>query len=127
MYGMLGSLYLHGALAAGMHQTQSATEGGCSKAVAAAQREMKILTERLEKLILMNMAMWSLIQEKTGLSEEDLMQRVQEIDLRDGVADGKITRTIKQCGHCGRTISKRHTKCLYCGSEVLTETPFESI
>ena len=89
--------------------------------------ELEMLAERLDKLILINMAMWSLIQEKTGLTEEDLAGRMQEIDLKDGVADAKITRTVKQCGNCGRTISKRHNKCLFCGSQVLTETALEGI
>ena len=90
-------------------------------------RQLRSMAERFDKLVLLNMALWSLLQEKTGLTEEDLMRRAQEIDLQDGVADGKVTRTVKKCGNCGRTISKRHNRCLYCGSEVLIETPFDAV
>ena len=90
-------------------------------------RQVRVMAERFDKLVLLNMALWSLVQEKTGLKEEDLMRRAQEIDLQDGVADGKVTRTVKKCGKCGRTISNRHNRCLYCGSEVLSETPFDGV
>jgi hypothetical protein len=96
-------------------------------AVSSLSREMALAMERLDKLILLNMAMWSLIQEKTSLTEEDLLNRAQEIDLRDGVPDGKVTRTVKECANCGRMISKRHNKCMFCGCDVLKDTVFEGI
>ena len=82
------------------------------------ERELHILTERLDKLVLINMAMWSLLTESTRLTEEDLQQRVQEIDLQDGVADGKVSKGVRKCGACGRTVSKRHRRCLFCGEEI---------
>ena len=78
-----------------------------------------MLSERLEKLVLVNMAMWSLLQEKVGLTEQDLADRVEQIDLADGVADGKVTRTIRQCPNCGRNVSSRHKRCLFCGNDNL--------
>ena len=39
------------------------------------------LEDRLERLALTCMAMWSLIQSETKLTEDDLLQRVKEIDL----------------------------------------------
>jgi len=90
-------------------------------------RQVRLIAERFDKLVLLNMAMWSLLQERTGLKEEDLLQRAQEIDLQDGVADGKVTRTVKKCGNCGRSVSNRHNRCLYCGSDALSETPFDGI
>lgn len=92
-----------------------------------AQRELRLIAERLDKLVLINMAMWSLVQERTGVSEEDLANRVQEIDLRDGVADGKVTRNVRQCPNCRRTMSRRHNKCLFCGSANLGKTAMENI
>ena len=96
-------------------------------ASAEVQREMGILEERLEKLVLVSMALWSLIEERTGLTEQDLVERVQKLDLEDGVADGKITRQLRQCPACGRNVSRRHRKCLFCGNEDFEAGAFERL
>ncbi|HVX85587.1 MAG TPA: hypothetical protein VH253_12465 [Phycisphaerae bacterium] len=73
------------------------------------------LEARLNRLTLVCAAMWELLQEKTGVTAEELAQRVSEIDLRDGKLDGKIDRTIRACPACGRTIAPNAVKCMYCG------------
>lgn len=85
------------------------------------------LEDRLDKLALICMAMWSLMRQTTQLTEEDLMQRVKEIDLLDGQADGRITPQVARCPACNRVMSPRHTRCLYCGKDKLQITAFDSI
>ncbi|HNX27569.1 MAG TPA: hypothetical protein PKK48_09205 [Phycisphaerae bacterium] len=91
------------------------------------QEQCRQLEDRLDKLILLNMAMWELIKERTQITETDLEKRIAEIDLRDGKADGKISHTIKKCAKCGKIMSPRHKCCLYCGAENLDVKPFETI
>lgn len=127
MFGpsLFGSLY---AAEASRQAASSATSARRSATKAdEVRRELRILTDRFDKLVLINMAMWSLMQERTGLSEDDLIQRVQDIDLRDGVPDGKITRGVRKCSNCGRAVSQRHNKCLFCGNDALGDTPFENV
>jgi ribosomal protein S27AE len=88
---------------------------------------VEVLEDRLEKLSLVSLAMWSLIQEKTGLTEQDLMDRVKAIDLADGIEDGKVTQTVSKCVKCGRTMSPRHRKCLYCGAAELRTSAFDDV
>lgn len=126
MNGMFVGMMVAEAARRAATQAESAVRKSQSRTTEV-RREMAILGERLDKLILINAAMWSLLQERTGLSEEDLTQRAQEIDMRDGVPDGKITRTLKKCANCGRTISRRHNKCLFCGSDRLSETLLEDV
>ncbi len=83
--------------------------------------------QRLDKLTLIAMAMWSFLSEKTGVTEEQLIERVKQIDLMDGAADGKLKRQIAKCSACGRVMSPRHTKCLYCGAEKLQITAFDDV
>ena len=85
------------------------------------------LEDRFERLSLICMAMWTLIQSETNLTEEDLLRRVGEIDLMDGSADGRITRSVTRCGRCDRPMSSRHTRCIYCGSEQLTASVFDTV
>ena len=77
------------------------------------------LSGRIDRLSLVCLAMWELLQQKTGISEEDLLSKVKEIDLRDGKLDGKLQKKVAQCSQCGRVLSRQHGRCLYCGSEEL--------
>lgn len=77
------------------------------------------LQQRLDRLTLVCVAMWSLMKEKTNVTEQELLDRVKEIDLMDGKADGKIGKQLSNCPKCGRVMSSRHQKCLYCGAENL--------
>lgn len=86
-----------------------------------------LLEERLERLALVNMAMWELLREKTKLTEEELLLKVLEIDLRDGNEDSKVTRTVAKCQSCNRAMSPRHTKCIYCGAEKLAQSAFDRV
>ena len=114
--------------AAGSAAAQAGAEAGRAKSTAErAAWDMRQLEERLDKLTLTCMAMWALLKECTDLTEEDLVKKLQEIDLRDGVADGKITKQIARCPKCDRVMSPKHQRCLYCGHEKLNKTAFDGI
>lgn len=84
------------------------------------------VTQRLESLTLVCMAMWELMKEQ-GVTEEQLARKVQELDLQDGRLDGRLKADRNQvtCLHCERVISRRHRRCLYCGGIVQHLSPFE--
>ncbi|MBN2328608.1 MAG: zinc ribbon domain-containing protein [Candidatus Omnitrophica bacterium] len=83
--------------------------------------------DRIDKLVLINMAMWSLIKEASDLTEEDLLERIKEIDLSDGVLDGKVKQPAVRCPQCGRVMSNKHRCCLYCGFEKMGEQAFDAV
>lgn len=83
------------------------------------------LQTRVDNLSIACLAMWELISERTNLTSEDLKRKFHEIDMRDGVADGKVKKTIQKCNSCGRTLNRKHDKCLYCGQVHALENPFE--
>lgn len=93
-----------------------------SSAAAVGRSEREELVEerlgrRIDALVLVNMALWSLVRDKLGCTDQELQDRVREIDLRDGNLDGRVTTPPRACGGCGRTISARHARCIYCGKE----------
>ena len=77
-----------------------------------ARRELE---RKLDKLSLINMAMWSILEERLGVTEKDLGDRMRELDLRDGKLDGRAATQGRVCPSCQRMMSLRHRKCLYCG------------
>lgn len=83
------------------------------------------LQARVDKLELVCEALWEIVREKEKLDDVDLVERVTQIDLRDGIYDGKKKKTsVVECIRCKRKNSKRHTRCMYCG-EVFVLSPFE--
>lgn len=85
------------------------------------------LRARIDKLALINMALWSLLKEHSPLTEEDLMERVKEIDLSDGQLDGKVRTTPQECPTCHRKLSQKHQRCLYCGHDVNNPDVFKGV
>ncbi len=88
-----------------------------------AKRDADILRDRIDRMALLTMAVWSLAAEKLGITEEELKARVQEIDLSDGKLDGKLSPEIGNCPKCRRQLSKRHRSCIYCGHVQQSLTP----
>ena len=72
----------------------------------------------LEKLFMLTEALWTILKEKHGCTDEELVRRVQEIDLRDGKLDGKVATVQPDCPQCGRKLMGKRPLCLYCGAEV---------
>lgn len=89
--------------------------------------EVRALRGAVNKLLLINRALWEIMAEEKGLDDKYLMDKVNEIDLRDGTHDGKLVTAIMLCPSCERTLFKGHDKCLYCGSTDTATDPFYRI
>ncbi len=114
---MLWEMFQHGRI---RHANSNASQAS-SKASKAAnhsarvEREMKMLDGRVEVLALACQSLWEPLQEHTSVATADFDQKMEEIDLRDGVQDGRITKVTEACEKCGRKTSRRRKNCLYCG------------
>ena len=101
-------------------------EGAVSLAVTAGTGVAN-LQGQIDTLVLANQAMWELLSTQLGVTESDLVKKMNEIDLRDGKQDGKISaqrETTTQCGDCGHKIGKRRSNCYWCGAKLETGSPF---
>jgi hypothetical protein len=82
-----------------------------------AREANKHLVEKVEGLALVTQALFELLQETTGVSEQRLRAKITEIDLRDGQADGRMTRRPKKCPKCDAMMSPQFGRCLFCGQQ----------
>ena len=82
------------------------------------ESSLRSLESRVDRLALGCQAMWELLSENTGLTDTDIKDRMQEIDLRDGKVDGKMTNIVGHCPSCDRPATRKRSTCLYCGAEV---------
>lgn len=88
-----------------------------------AQYRVRVLEEQLEQTMLGLAAFWALVSDRLQITEENLIEKMTEIDLKDGVQDGRLKKHPVTCSHCQKTVSSKYIKCFYCGAE-LKKSPF---
>jgi hypothetical protein len=79
-----------------------------------AAQDVQALQAELNRLTLACAALWSLVKEH-GHADEELLARMQELDLRDGKLDGRLAADVVSCKDCGRKTKAGRRTCLYCG------------
>lgn len=82
------------------------------------------VSDRMNRIAIVSNAVWELLKERTGVTDTDLLSKVEEIDSRDGLSDGKATAVMKTCLGCGKKINTRNKNCIYCGVENRHYSPF---
>jgi len=117
MAGMFG---IGGLAAVAVAQTQAANAAARTGARAESktvvlQRRAKILEANLAKSLMICEALWEMLKEQHGLTDRQLQEKIYEIDMRDGILDGKHQRKAVECPNCRHIVSPRHPACLYCG------------
>jgi hypothetical protein len=85
------------------------------------------IEQRLDQLLLVVQAMWSLLQEKTGLTDAELLARMTELDARDGATDGRVTKSPVKCAKCGAAVSRKFNRCLFCGEPYRGGSAFDTV
>jgi hypothetical protein len=88
-----------------------------------AQADAREIEQRLDRTLLACEAMWSIMRDKLGVTDIELVERINEIDLSDGNLDGKAKKSAVACPKCNRAISPRFPKCMYCGQPIVQD-PF---
>lgn len=77
------------------------------------------LQASFDRLSLLSLAMWQLLREKAGITDEELVGKIHELDLQDGVRAGKVQARPRNCSECGRQNNGERDACLYCGGALL--------
>jgi hypothetical protein len=88
------------------------------------ENEVRKLTARMNALTIGCQAMWELLSEHTPVTADDLKAKTREIDLRDGVEDGRISPQVRSCPACDRPMSAHRGQCMYCGQRTESGTAF---
>lgn len=116
---MFWSVVRGGSLAASMEARAAQRSAG------EAQAGLAEVEAHCDRAMLICEALFTILRDKLGVTEEELIQRVNDIDLSDGQLDGKAKKSSAvTCPKCDRTISKRFPRCMYCGQPIMHD-PFQ--
>lgn len=88
--------------------------------------QVEDLQRKTDALTIACQALWELLRSTTGLTDAMVLQKMEEIDLRDGRKDGKISPRTRTCPQCRRKSNAGRAHCLYCGSDLSKENLFET-
>ena len=82
------------------------------------------LEGHIERLSLTCQAMWEILRDQLGTTDEQLKSKMVEIDSRDGTVDGRIGHEVIDCPACGHRTSTRRSRCVFCGQPVAAAHAF---
>ena len=86
--------------------------------------EVARLQAQVERLLIITEALWTILKEKHGLEDQELLRQMVQIDMRDGCLNGRVAATPPEpCPKCQRVVPKGSIRCMYCG-EPLMMNPF---
>lgn len=88
---------------------------------------VEALDEKIDRLAMICRAMHELLREHTSITDQDLAQRITDIDLRDGHEDGKASPIPTKCPNCDSMICKKFNRCLFCGFKDESGDPFDTV
>ena len=75
------------------------------------------LNERIDEISMILRGIWALLEEG-GVTSEQLVAKLEELDMADGVADGKVRKGPVQCPSCDSRVAPGLAKCQFCGAEI---------
>lgn len=105
-------------------EARSEAKDAGRKAESAAAK-LERMERQLDRVTIACQAMWEIIRDRGGATESMLKAKIEEIDLRDGRKDGKISGTVFECPSCGAKTNSKRKNCVICGEEVEGPHVFE--
>ncbi|HEX6222574.1 MAG TPA: hypothetical protein VF115_15890 [Acidimicrobiia bacterium] len=75
------------------------------------------LNERIDQMAMLMRGMWALLEEQ-GLTTEQLVAKLEELDHSDGIPDGRMKSAPVRCSSCDSMVPAGMAKCQYCGAQV---------
>lgn len=105
---------------------QSARLDHANSTIKSTSLSLDDLARQVRKMALVNQALYELLKEKNGISDEDLRRKVREIDLRDGAANARLDASPLRCPKCQSAVTAGALSCPSCGATVAPKYPFEA-
>lgn len=78
---------------------------------------MEDVDERFDKLLYIVRAIWAIMEEQ-GLTSDDLIEKIQELDISDEIQDRTVRESAKTCPSCESIVPAGRENCQVCGTDV---------
>jgi len=88
--------------------------------------KIQALDDRIDRLMLVVEAMWSLLEEG-GYTADQLVERIKSLDGSDGEIDGRTATSAGRCPECGAMLGRGLANCQFCGHPTGVVDPFGQV
>lgn len=95
----------------------SLTRSAGASSAARVTGDLHDLDERIDRLLLVVDALWSMLKER-GYTDEDLAERIRSIDALDGQSDGARKPLPRRCTKCDSMVEPGRKTCAFCGADM---------
>jgi len=114
---MVGIMFYPSTYGASLDASSARVEAGqASSDAREAQSAVGAMQHDIARLLMITEALWLFLKKEHGYTDDALVQAITSIDMRDGVRDGKVTKSPPvACPACRRPNSGKHPNCIYCG------------
>ena len=85
------------------------------------EHEIRVLTNRVDRLTRILRAMMSLLEEQSILKQDDVHNLVKEIEEKELGYGGVKIHEAPECPNCSRPLQEGVPNCIYCGAEIEQE------
>ena len=75
------------------------------------------LSDRVDRLTMVIQALWELLRE-SGLTDEQLVAKIVELDKSDDVLDDTARPSSSRCPQCGAAVTSAEDHCQFCGHQM---------
>ncbi len=120
----IGNSYMYRQQMKAVHSAQRAAQHEAQTNRTRQRSQYEDLEDQIARLKLICESMWELTSEVTGLTAEQLEQRIHEVDMDDGQADGRKVHAAAKCAQCDSMIPSRSKVCTYCSAPAPSRSPF---
>jgi len=102
----------------------SATATAAENDVRELQTQIELFKHDIDRLLMLSEALWTLMKQQHGYTDDTLIGLVQKIDQRKIAADGVAAKDPPvACPACGRPNLASRIFCIYCGKPLMAN-PF---
>ncbi len=84
----------------------------------------EMLQDKLEKMQLVNEALWEIVKASTGATDDNLRAWIAHLDGEDGQVDGRRVHRAEMCNSCQSRVPVGSPICVYCSEPAPAKSPF---
>ena len=108
----------------GFNSFTATAAASAESAAREAQTNVEIFKHDIDRLLLVTEALWTLMKQQHGYTDDVLVGLIQDIEKQKAVAHASCAKDAPSpCPFCGKLNTATRTFCMYCG-KALPAKPF---
>jgi hypothetical protein len=88
-----------------------------TRSISNVEERLLELESQVNRLLLINAALYDVIKVKLGVTDEDISNRIKELNEKSSLFEPINDQLVRKCKKCGKNLIQRRSLCVYCGTD----------